>query len=89
MEIFIENLGICEHNCGRLVTTEGLAVADVSSNWTCGGCGKILTEKSFGRNKDGTTIKWVGPDYKWTPKKPEKSFYLGKWHIIVALKFGA
>jgi len=51
----------------------------------CSQCGNEFTSESFGYEKregEWQKVRWIGPDKKWTEKKPEECFDFGFWKII-------
>lgn len=81
-----EGLGLCEH-CGALVSISDYAGDDaMNAKWLCGKCRGELSHLSFGFDKGARgaqKVRWVGPDGKWTDKKPTDDFQLGTIQVMV------
>jgi hypothetical protein len=85
MAVHIEGLGLCEH-CQALLSIENMPIEAMDAEWRCPKCNGPVSHKTFGfeeTDKGWGKTKWVGPDQKWTPQRPDKSFDLGHWHIEV------
>lgn len=84
-----EGLGLCEH-CETVVSISEYPGGDeMNAKWLCGKCKGELTHLSFGfdrRSLDAQKVRWVGPDGKWTDKKPTDDFQLGTVQVMVGPK---
>lgn len=88
IEVFIEDLAICEH-CGAVFHTGGRFPREIAFRLRCQNisCQFLLTWQSLGKVCVGaggiyTRVKWVGPDKKWVSQKPANSFFIGNWWVL-------
>ena len=81
---YIEELGRCK-NCKKLITTKELLAEALRAAWNCPGCGKVVTYESFGYKGENEEhrFKWIGPNGRWTRKRPANDFQLGELSITV------
>ncbi len=80
--VLLATIGLCEH-CNTLLTLEDLPVEAMGAEWKCFKCKKTLTNETFGYDKEGKRIKWVGENRQWVEIKPTEDFYLGSWFILI------
>lgn len=77
----VETLGLCEH-CNELLSFADMPMDSMNAPWVCPKCRGVLNHLSFGyATERGGKVRWVGPDGKWTDKKPTENFDLGGWYV--------
>lgn len=88
LSVSVDSLGRCEHDdCNRVFCIEGVNGDAMDAPWHCPNCGKAITFKSFGFERDGLgcwqRVRWVSRIGYWINKRPLHPFKLRTFWVTV------